>query len=73
MNTVQKQEADPREFRPFGFSNTLTQQDILQAGKTGGLRADPADIDGGPKTGQVQVKAAGIAGTPGDSMTQQML
>ena len=47
QSPLQQKQPDPSEFRPFGFSNTLAQQDILEASKTGGLRADPADIDGG--------------------------
>ena len=47
QSPFQQKQPDPREFRPFGFSNTLGQQDILHASKTGGLRADPTDIDGG--------------------------
>ena len=43
------------EFRPAGFSNTLTQQDILQG--RAGMRPDPEDIDAG-------IRDVGSAGAP---------
>ena len=53
QSPLQPKQPDPSEFRPFGFSNTLAQQDILQASKAGGLRADTTDIDGGQSDKQM--------------------
>ena len=48
------------EFKPAGFSNTLTQQDILQG--RAGLRPDPEDIDGGPQDAGKRGGRARISG-----------